>query len=149
LLVSDVEALCSDLNVHLQYSRITFDLRETKMALPGVEITITLDDSSDAETQSNQPQVIVSRGAQNGAGEEQERKQQQQLHTQQQAQGDSSSASEQLRSPQEQPAAQQGQGKARPMLFPQLLSEIRNHGNRGQPRQTGMHFCMVLNIRYS
>ena len=93
-----------------------------KMALPGVEITITLDDI-DAEIQSNQPQVVV-HGAQN-AGQEQKRKNQQQLQTQ--AQGDTEQSQER--------SAQGGQsGSSRPKLLP-FLSEIRN---RGQPRQTGM-----------
>ena len=92
------------------------------MALPGVEITITLDDI-DAETQSSQPQVVV-HGAQN-AGQEQERQQ-----LQIQVQGDSTEQS------QEQPAQQGQSGSTRPKLLP-FLSEIRN---RGQPRQTGMPF---------
>ena len=100
------------------------------MALPGVEITITLD-SIDAETQSSQPQIVL-HGAQN-AGHEQEKERKNHHHQQLQIQqqGDSYSATEQS---QEQLPTQQGHSSStRPKLLP-FLSEIKNR----QPRQTGM-----------
>ena len=115
------------------------------MALPGVEITITLD-SIDAETQ---PQVDM-HGAQNVRQKQADQKdKQQQPHIQQaQQRTDSSSgATEQMQSPQDQPQAGQSSGSAasaRPKLLPGLLNEIRNFRT-----QSGMSFCIILQFRYS
>lgn len=94
------------------------------MALPGVEITITLDDidTEGSETQSNQPKPIV-HGAQTVEREQERKNQEQQLRIQ--AQGEKEQS-------QEQPHHGQS-GSTRPKLLP-FLSEIRN-SNRGQ---TGM-----------
>ena len=110
------------------------------MALPGVEITITLDSNDAAEIQ---PQVNV-HGAQNVRQEQRDQKnKQQQLHIQQAQQGtdSSSGATEQL---QDQPQAGQSSGSAasgRPKLLPGLLNEIRS-----KRTHSGMRFCMVYTI---
>ena len=96
------------------------------MALPGVEITITLDsidaDADGNDTQSKQPQQVEPRGAQKERENQQLRAQGQAETEQEQVQGQS--------------------GSARPKLLP-FLSEIRN---RGPARQTGRfpHVCSVI-----
>lgn len=97
------------------------------MALPGVEITITLDDidADGNETQSNQPKLFV-HGAQTVEQEQERKNHQQQEQLRIQAQEEKEQSQEQTH---------QGQsGSTRPKLLP-FLSEIRN---RGQARQTGM-----------
>lgn len=108
------------------------------MALPGVEITITLD-GIDAETQSGQPQVVM-QGAQSataGQGPGQERKNRQQQLEIQTQQGDST-ATEQS---QETQSAQHGQsGSNRPKLLP-FLGEIRSR------KQTGVSKRLIISLQ--